>query len=143
MFGKVMSWNDSLLGKGFELCTDIKEYNVEENPRDLKMKLAYEIVKVYHGDKKAKEAEENFVKIFKKKEIPDEMEEIKASMGESMSDVLVKNKILTSKGEWRRLVEGNAVHDLIEKQNIKDSNIKITKNITLKIGKKRFIKILI
>lgn len=144
MFGKVMSWNDSLIEKGFELCTnlDLSKINMNENPRDLKMRLAFEIVQIYHGEKKAHEAQENFIKTFQKKEIPDVMEEIKASLGELLSEVLVKNKILASKGEWRRLVLENAIHDLTENKNITDVNLKISQNLTLKIGKKRFIKII-
>ncbi len=143
MFGKVMSWSDSLIEKGFELCTDVLEIDKNQNPRDLKMKLAYEIVKIYHGEKEAKKAKENFIKTFQKKEIPDEMEEIKCSRGELLADVLVKNKVLSSKGEWRRMVLGNAVHDLIKKQNIIDLNIKTSGELILKIGKKRFVKIVI
>lgn len=143
MFGKVMSWSDSLIEIGFELCTDVLEIDKQQNPRDLKMKLAYEIVKIYHGEKKAKEAEETFIKTFQKKEIPDEMEEINCKSGELISEVLVDNKILVSKGEWRRLIDGNAIHDLVKKENIKDLNMKVLEDITLKIGKKRFVKILI
>ena len=71
------------------------------------------------------------------------MEEIKTKAGEPLSEVLVKNKVLTSKGEWRRLVLGNGVHDLEKNDTITDQNIKITENLTLKIGKKRFVKIII
>ena len=144
MFGKVMSWNDSLIEKGFELCTDFNSFliNISQNPRDAKMKLAFEIVKIYHGEKKAKEAEENFINTFQKKEIPEEMEDIFGSTGELLSEVLVRNKILESKGEWRRLVLGNAVHDLDKNENIIDQNLKITENLRLKIGKKRFVKII-
>jgi tyrosyl-tRNA synthetase len=48
-----------------------------------------------------------------------------------------------SKGEWRRLIDGNAVHDLLGEKNISDPNIKVSGNLTLKIGKKRFIKIIL
>ncbi len=144
MFGKVMSVKDELIEKYFSLCTDIKENEIPktENPRDAKMKLAYEIVKIYHGEKKAEEAQENFINTFQKKEVPEEMEEIKTQTGELLVDVLLRNKILTSKGEWRRLVEQNAIHDLSKNENIKDVNLKVSENLTLKIGKKRFIKIL-
>ena len=57
--------------------------------------------------------------------------------------VLVKNKILTSKGEWRRLILGNAIHDLDKNESIIDQNIKVTENLTLKIGKKRFVRVLV
>lgn len=145
MFGKVMSWADSLIEEGFELCTNVPLSTIKanQNPRDLKMKLAYEIVKIYHGEKKAKEAEQNFINTFQKKEIPQEMQEIRCNNGELLSELMVKNKVLSSKGEWRRLVLENAIHDLTENKNITEVNIKIYQNLTLKIGKKRFVKIII
>lgn len=153
MFGQIMAWSDGLIVSGFELCTNLSQEDVlqiketfknpKNNPRDLKIKLAYEIVKIYHGEKKAEEAQENFINTFQKKEIPTEMEEIVANSGELLVDVLTQNKVLSSKGEWRRLVEGKAIHNLAENENIEDSNFKVLKNLTLKIGKKRFIKILI
>ncbi len=153
MYGKVMSWSDELISSGFEICTDLsmsEVNNIKEsltsgkaNPRDLKMKLAFEIVKIFYGEKKAQGAEENFVKTFQKKEVPEEMEEIKCEAGEMLSEVLVKNKILPSKSEWRRLVLGNGVHDLNKDNTITDQNIKVSENLTLKIGKKRFIKVIV
>ncbi|MES3031983.1 MAG: tyrosine--tRNA ligase [Patescibacteria group bacterium] len=142
MFGKVMSWSDDMIAVGFEICTelDFKDFAMEK-PRDQKAKLAHEIVKICRGADAADEAEQNFINTFQKKEIPDEIQEVKAKTGELLSEVLVENKILTSKGEWRRLVSGNGVHDLGKNQNITDPNIKITENLTLKIGKKRFVKI--
>jgi tyrosyl-tRNA synthetase len=152
MFGKIMSLRDELITKYFLLTTDLgieeikkigKSLEEGENPMNFKKMLAKKLVFIYHGDKKAKEAEENFINTFQKKEIPDEMEEIEGKNGELLSEVLVKNKILVSKGEWRRLVLGNAVHDLDKNENIADQNIKITENLKLKIGKKRFIKIIL
>lgn len=142
MFGKVMSWPDSMIPLGFEICTDLNFSDfTTDKPRDQKIKLAFEIVKIYHGEKKAQEAEANFVNTFQKKEIPEEMEEIKCPIGELLSEVLVKNKVLSSKGEWRRLVLGNAIHDLSKNQTITDVNLKISEDLTLKIGKKKFVKV--
>lgn len=142
MFGKVMSWPDTLLPLAFEICTRLPLSGIDKmNPRDAKMQLAREIVRIYHGVKKAKIAEENFIKTFQKKEIPEEMEEVKAGEGEMLGEVLVRSKILFSKSEWRRLVAENAVHNLSEKKNILDPNQKVFGNLILKIGKKRFVKI--
>ncbi|MDD5720962.1 MAG: tyrosine--tRNA ligase [Candidatus Pacebacteria bacterium] len=152
MFGKIMSLKDELITKYFLLTTDmsLEEINkVEdslkngENPMKFKKILAKKIISFYHSKKDAEKAEENFVNTFQKKEIPEEMEEIKCEKGDFLSEVLVKNKILASKGEWRRLVEGNAIHDLTKHSNITDQNIKISENLTLKIGKKRFVKIVL
>ncbi|OGJ06763.1 tyrosine--tRNA ligase [Candidatus Nomurabacteria bacterium RIFOXYD2_FULL_35_12] len=151
MYSKIMEVKDDFILKYFTLCTNISLFEIDNikkelengtNPRDIKMRLAHEIVGIYHGNKKAELAEENFVNTFQKKEIPDEMEEIKADAGELLSEVLVKNNILSSKSEWRRLVLGNGVHDLDKNSTIIDQNIKIVENLTLKIGKKRFVKIL-
>jgi len=151
MYGKTMSQADENIPQLFTDCTYIGMDEINKinkklkegkiNPRDLKMKLAYEIVKIYHGEKKAKEAEENFAKTFQKKEIPEKIEEVVCNTGELLSNVLINNKILKSKSEWRRLIEGNAIHDLIQNKNISDSNTKVTKDLTLKIGKKKFLKI--
>lgn len=152
MFGKIMSLKDELITKYFLLTTNLSVEKIKEienslkkgeNPMNFKKILGRELVSFYHGEKKAKEAEENFVKTFQKKEIPEEMEEIKVSSGDLLSDVLLGNKILTSKGEWRRLILGNAIHDLTKNQNITDPNLKVLESLTLKIGKKRFVKILI
>ena len=147
MYGRVMSLSDNLIIQYFELTTRVPMSEIGKmkqiNSRDAKMRLAFEIVKIYHGEKKAKEAQENFVNTFQKKEIPEEMEEIKASAGEVLSEILVKNKILASKGEWRRLVQENAIHDLANDKNITDVSLKVSENLTFKIGKKRFVKILI
>ena len=151
MYGKTMSQADENIPQLFTDCTYIGMDEINKineklkegkiNSRDLKMKLAYEIVKIYHGEKKAKEAEENFAKTFQKKEIPEKIEEVVCNTGELLSNVLINNKILKSKSEWRRLIEGNAIHDLIQNKNISDSNTKVTKDLTLKIGKKKFLKI--
>lgn len=143
MFGKIMSVKDELIEKYFKLCTYVSDIPKNENPRDNKIILGYEIVKIYHGEKKAKEAQDNFINTFQKKEIPDEMDEIKIGEGEILVDILVSKNILDSKSEWRRLVEQNAIHDLENDTRITDVNFKVEKNLTLKIGKKKFIKIII
>jgi tyrosyl-tRNA synthetase len=151
MFGKVMSWSDEMIMNGFDLCTDItpeeiqsfeKEIKEGKNPMELKKILAYEIVKVFYGDKKATEAKEGFANTFQKGEIPEEMTEIKLNKeNETIMDLLVSSKILSSKGEWRRLVAENAVTDLDNDIKITDVNIKPKTGMRFKIGKKRFIKI--
>ncbi|MEI8175093.1 MAG: hypothetical protein WCG28_04040 [bacterium] len=107
----------------------------------LKKRVASILITQLHNEAFAKTAEENFINTFQKKEVPEEMEEIKCKNGELLSEVLVNNKVLSSKGEWRRLVLGNGVHDLDQNVTVTDQNIKVSGNLKLKIGKKRFIKI--
>ena len=145
MFGKVMSWPDSLMPLAFEICTRVPTSEVSAltsgNPMNAKITLAYEIVKIYHGEKKATQAKENFRNTFQKKEIPDEMEEIVVKAGEVLSEALVAGKVLPSKSEWRRLVAGKAIHDLVKNTHIEDVDLKVSEDLKLKIGKKKFIQV--
>ncbi len=148
LFGKIMSLGDDAIIPMFTLLTDvpteeIERFNLKKDAMGLKKRVAGLIVAQLYDDKGAQGAIGAFEDTFQKKEIPEEMEEVKAKIGEFLSEVLVKNKILASKGEWRRLVEGNGVHNLEKNNTIEDQNIKIAENLTLKIGKKRFVKILI
>lgn len=150
MFGKVMSWTDGLIVPGFELCTDVSIEEIERikkeiesntvNPKEMKSKLAKEIVSIFHNEKKAKEAENNWEKTFSKKEIPKDAQEIKASKNELLVDVLLKNKTVTSKNEFRRLVESGAVTYMDNNEKILIQN-EIVKSGVYRIGKKRFCKI--
>src|SRR3989338_573580 len=87
MFGKVMSWPDGMIALGFEICTELDFNNfATEKPRDQKIKLAHEIVKICHGEKKAQQAEQSFINTFQKGEIPEKIEEIKTSAGGLLRD---------------------------------------------------------
>jgi len=150
MFGKIMSVPDILITKYMKLCTGLLLAEINEiedslknksfNPKNAKMRLAYEIVKIYHNINKAKKAEENFINTFQKREIPEEMIEL-AGEGEMLMDLLVKAKILSSKGDFRRLIEEGAVTDLNNDKKIKDVNIIPSSGMKFKIGKRKFIKI--
>jgi len=149
MYGKVMSLDDNLIIQYFKLTTrvsmdEINKYENKlksgENPKNIKMELAKELVKMYHNEKKAKEAQENWEKTFSKKEIPEDVLEIKAGHQQLFSIVLIENKIVSSKTEFRHLVDEGAITNLETKEKIKDYKIYI-KSGTYRIGKKRFIKI--
>lgn len=149
MFGKVMSLSDDLVVKYFKLTTrvslqTINEYEKRlssgENPKNIKVLLAKEIVKIYHGEKRAEEAEKNFENTFSKGGIPDDVTEVEVRGGQGLVDIMVANGMVASKSEWRRLVGEGAVTNME-----KDKKIEIPEqepeNATYKIGKKRFIKI--
>jgi len=128
MFGKVMSWSDGMIMGGFELCTKLpeeelvnikKEMSSGANPRDLKLRLAEEIVKTFLGEKSAQKAKEYFVSTFSKKEIPTDIPEIKPSAYD-VSTVLVEAKICASKGEARRNIDQGGVR--INEQKVEPGN---------------------
>jgi tyrosyl-tRNA synthetase len=151
MYGKVMSWTDGLIIPGFELCTNISLLeisNIEDalkngaNPKDFKIKLAKEIVSIYHGDKKALQAQENWDNTFSKKEIPEDVLEIKAKKEDLLMEVLVFNKIVSSKNDYRRLVDEKAITKMNTDEKITEYNIKVDSSV-YRIGKKRFCKIIL
>jgi len=152
MYGKVMSLRDELIIDYFTFCTrhplskieDMKDKleNGDTHPRDAKMALAYEIVSLYHGDTAAKDAKEAFVKTFQEKEIPTDIEEVKVGKGAPLVEALLGANLISSKSEWRRLVEGGGVHVVDgEDETVTDPNHVINKTTVLKLGKRRFVKI--
>jgi tyrosyl-tRNA synthetase len=148
MFGKIMSLKDNLIIRYFTLLTredmkTIKEYenNLEKgaNPRDFKMKLAFEIVQIYHSKKDAQSANDYFIKTFSKKEIPETMPKFKPSKYDIMS-VLVESKLASSKSEARRIIEQGGVK--IDGVVKKDIQCILLPGSVLQRGKIKFIKIL-
>lgn len=143
-YGKIMSIPDKLLPEYYELLTDFDFNEIRQlakNPRDAKMKLAYEIAKTYHGEKRAESAQENFVKVFQKKEIPDGIMEIKIKKPKELGDILIENKIISSKSEFRRLVKNKAID--VNSRTIDDINYIVEQVSAVKVGKKKFVKIFI
>jgi len=152
MYGKVMSWPDSLILPGFELCTDfsikeIKEIELElknkkTNPRDLKAVLAREIVSIHHSKKAAIEAEREFNRIFKEKSLPSKMPYYKSKLTKaSILDLLIEAKLTSSKSEAKRLVEQGAVRINNRVINSWRQEIKIQSGMVLQVGKRRFLRI--
>ncbi len=148
MFGAVMSWGDDLIVPGFEIVTDVPEKEIEniktslesgENPRGFKIQLAREIVRMCHGEKEAEEAEKEFEKTFAKGGVPDDAPEVTVAEGTALVDVLLSENIVSSKTDWRRLVDEGAV-TLMPDTKITDASEKASVGV-YKIGKRRFIKI--
>lgn len=150
MFGKIMSWSDGLIVPGFEIVTDVSldeinsiksSIDIGANPKEYKVRLAKEIVAMIHGRDAADRANEDFEKTFSKGGVPDEIQTVSASSGDVIRDLLVKEGIVSSNSDWRRLVDSNAVTHAGTDEVINDPHIKAEKEITLRIGKKRFVKI--
>jgi len=150
MFGKVMSLRDELIVKYFVHATRVPMEQIArieeglkkgDNPRDAKILLAEEIVTLYHGRDEAVRAREAFIDTFQKKEIPDDVLEIPVSLDMMMADVLIAEKLVSSKTEWRTLVEEGAVKKLTKEGEEKITDAKITMIPGVyKIGKRRFVK---
>lgn len=151
MFGKIMSLNDSLIVKYFIHCTRVpmEEVRATEqalkgnttNPRDAKLKLAEEITALYHGEKKALQARNDFINTFAKHGAPADLKEETISRGARLDDTLISLGLVASKTEWRRLIDQHAVENMDTGETIQDYNFKLEQGGIFKIGKKRFIKI--
>ena len=151
MFGKVLSLSDEVIIPMYIDTTflDLEKINKIEinlkqeklNPRDAKIELAKEIIKIYHSEKEANKAEENFIKTFKEGGVPDNVLEVSKTKGDRLDEILLSEKIITSKNEWRRLIEQNGLTIVETGEKISDQNYLIKETNTYRVGKKRFIKI--
>lgn len=151
MYEKAMTIPDELIIKYFNLVTDIHPDDIEKlendlkdekiNPRDIKMKLAKEIVRLYHGENEAEKAEERFKTVFQKGQIPEDIDTIIIEEENfDIGEILVSNNIIKSKNELRRLLSQGGVK--INNNKADDlTNIKIENEIIIQIGKKKFIRL--
>lgn len=151
MFGKIMSLSDQLIIKYFQLTTRVSLEKIEEyktqldnevNPKEIKLNLAKEVVRIYHGDSAAESAYSNFENTFSKGGVSDDVVEVSVKQGKSFYDVLAEYSLVSSKTEFRRLLNDGAITnvDNDEKVVFGDSN-QLAISGTYKIGKRRFIKI--
>lgn len=148
MFGKVMSIADKLMDRYFVLATNISLAQIEQikksysNPRDQKLILAHAIVEQYHGVDAARKAQENFVSQFSKKELPSDVPEMKVKAGTySLAELLVQLKLASSKSEARRLIDQGGVKINQVKVTEKPLTIGKKNNLTVQVGKLKFVKI--
>lgn len=150
MFGKIMSIPDSAIADYFKLATNMSKLNIDKiktelengaNPRDIKIRLAGEIVSIYHGDETARKAKENFINTFSGDGVSEDADKVTVMAGAPLCEaVLLAGGLVKSKTDLRRLVAAGAVSE-IGGDKIADIDFKIKKDIMLKIGKRRFLKI--
>ncbi|PIR89595.1 MAG: tyrosine--tRNA ligase [Candidatus Harrisonbacteria bacterium CG10_big_fil_rev_8_21_14_0_10_40_38] len=151
MFGKVMSLKDDLIIQYFNLLTRInlgvvekyeKELKSGTNPRDIKLKLAFEITKIFHGEDGAKSGQKNFEQVIQSKKTPSDVEDVFVSKAEmNIVDLLVFAKLAASKSEARRLIEQKAIK--IDGEAVTEiSSVKITlRGFILQRGVRRFARV--
>ncbi len=152
MYGKIMSLHDNLILKYFTLTTRVDMNTIESyknsitsgtNPKDIKMKLAYEIVKFYFSLEEAKKAEQYFTNVFSKKETSEDILQIEIFHDTHIKDILIKEGIVSSNTDWKRLIKSKAVSYVGTEEIVTDAYIKTEKDIILRIGKKRFVKLIV
>jgi tyrosyl-tRNA synthetase len=150
MYGKIMSIPDKAMGIFCRLVTrwtpdEIESFETEFSsgkihPKDAKMKLAREIVTIYHGQEEAEKAEAEFVRVFQEQGQPDEMDEYTLEKGLSVLDVLEGAKLVESRSQARRMIQQGAVK--LDDQKLDDPHAEFPGVGVLQVGKRRFIRII-
>ncbi len=147
MFGKVMSWTDDMIEIGFELCTRmpmdeiktlIKSMETGANPRDIKLRLAYEVTKTFLGEDAAKKGQEHFAQVIQHNELPADIPELKPTAYDIVT-VLVEAGFATSKTDARRTVDGGGVK--INDTKIETADASTKAGDIIQKGKRFFVKI--
>ena len=155
MFGKTMSLPDHLMMKYFELITDLPLEKISEikaslaagqmHPRDAKMLLGRTIVRMYHGIGASERAQEQFISVFQKGSMPDEIPELRWNGTEEVNilELLVNVNLLPSKSEARKMIKNNGVK--IDGAKVEDPNliVRVQEGMTVQVGKRKFIKLLV
>lgn len=151
MFGKVMSIPDKAMRDYARLTTRWQLEELDEfldtlangmlHPRDAKMRLAKEITEIFYGPEGAEQAQIAFISVFQKGNLPEEMREYCIEPGETILDILQKNKLVKSRGEGRRLIEQNGVK--LNGVAISDPNLTIPETGIIQVGKRRFLRVVV
>lgn len=147
MFGKVMAMPDFAIIPMVENVTQLEPGEVQKikedlesgiNPKEIKIKLAQEIVRMYFGEDASRESKDEFDKIFSKKELPDDIESLDMA-GKNIVEVLVESGISKSKSEAKRLVDQGGIH--INDKQIEDWEYKTKSGDVVRAGPRKFLKI--
>ncbi len=151
MYGKTMSITDQQIVNYFELATYVTMEEIEkikqalkegENPRNLKMHLARELVTLYHDEEAAKMAEKEFIEVFANKGTPEDIELVKMDKDKwNIVNLIAETGLTNSKSEARRLVEGGGARVNGEKVEEITEEIDIKEEILLQVGKRKFLKV--
>ncbi len=150
MFGQIMAQPDEMteilfINNTYLPLEEIKGI-VAGNPRDAKARLAFEIVKIFYGDKQAKIAGEEFNRVFHNKELPSDIPSFETPKNNYfILDLLFDTKLASSKNEAKRLIEGRGVEIINKdkKERISDWKKEVTlqDGMIIKVGSRKFVKI--
>lgn len=155
MYGKIMSISDELMWRYYELLSDLAEEEIKRmkddvergtlHPKKVKERLAFEITKRFHNELLARQAAKHFEEMFRKREIPDDIETIKYKIdkGDVWIAHLLKNiSMVKSTSEARRMIKSNAVS--INSDKINDENLRLKKGeYIIRVGKRKIAKVVV
>jgi tyrosyl-tRNA synthetase len=151
MYGKAMSISDDMLDTYLTLVSEIADDELAEirhqlsastvNPRDVKMRLARDIVQQFHGAPAARQAEAEFVRVFQKGRLPSDMPEHRLSQPVGITDLLTDAGLAKSSSDARRLIEQGGVR--IDDEKVQDIDLRVEprEGMIIRVGKRRFLRI--
>jgi len=150
MYGKVMSIPDKAMGDYYRYLTSRTPVEIAEfeaklasgklHPRDAKMKLAFEIVSIYHSEAEAQEAQAAFVRVFQQGDVPQDMPEYKLQADQTVLDVLADSELVSSRGEGRRMLQQNAVS--LDEDKLTDPFAAFPGPGVLRVGRRKFLRVI-
>ena len=120
----------------------IEERLKTENPRDIKMQLAYTITNEYHSDEETKKAQDEFVNVVQNKGIPEDIESFKMTEDKNILDLLLELGFVASKGEAKRLIAGGGVK--LDNEKVTDIALMVSvpkEPVVLQSGKRKFMRL--
>lgn len=153
IYGKAMSIPDNMMVRYFDLVTDVSLEELENiknglkqqtiHPRDLKMRLAFTLVALYHGIQAADHAQEEFVRVFQQRDLPQDIPEFCRQTQDSVwvAKLLVELNLATTNSEAKRAVVAGAVKIDGVKVNDADAQITLAEGMIIQNGKRKFAKI--
>jgi tyrosyl-tRNA synthetase len=158
MFGKLMSLPDHAMRSYFETLTDVPEEELTEfdrkmaegslNPRDVKLRMAREIVSEFHNERDAQEAEEAFIRQFSERKLPTDIPDYLLVAPTNIIELIVDAKLANSRNNARELIKQGGVSifpkgEEGEAQRITDFDftVDVINGAVLKVGKRRYIRI--
>ena len=151
MFGKIMSISDELMWRylellSFESLETIASWKTEiengENPRNIKFRLAEEIITRFHSNDDAKQAQQNFINRFAKNKVPDEMPEFSFDVGIKIANLLKDAGLVNSTSDAFRMIKEGAAK--IEGEKITDRNlVPASGTAVYQVGKRKFARVTI
>ncbi len=150
MFGKTMSIPDTLIIRYFELLTRVSLQELQKlqqamssgelNPRDAKMRLAREIISMYHSAGEARKAQDKFELVFSRRDIPDDIPEILVEAGEVwLPKFMSDHKLVKSTSEGKRMLEQGAIK--VNGEKFGNENLGLEDGMVIQVGKRKFGKI--
>jgi tyrosyl-tRNA synthetase len=150
MYGKVMSVPDKAMGDFYRFLTRFTPAEIEQieydlasgklHPRDAKMKLAFEIVSIYHSESAAQEAQQAFIRVFQQGDVPAEMPEYTLREGDTVLQVMRNNQMVSSNSEGRRMVEQGGVS--LDGEKLEDALASFPGPGVLRVGRRKFLRVI-